>query len=165
MDGSAMREEDALNPVERETLAALARFGPAGARLDISLIRSEAGRRQGARQLWRWRGIAAALAAGLILSWIWRSRPPIVERVIYVRDVQPVHIPSPQPAASVPHVDPTAESTRPGDDYFALRSRVLAYGVGVLRPATGSGRNGLAQPVPTAAPVTGYDLENDRGSL
>lgn len=160
-----MREEDALNPVERETLDALARFKPAGARLDVSLIRSEARQRQGARQLWRWRGIAAALAAGLILSWIWRPRPPIVERVIYVRDVQPVSVPSPQPVASVPQIDPAAESTRPGDDYFALRSRVLAYGVGVLRPPTGSGRNGSAQPVLTAAPVTGHDMENDRGSL
>lgn len=148
-----MREEDALTEAERESAQSLARFKPAAARLDVSHIGFEAQRRRANRQVWRWRGIAAALAVGLILSWIWRPQATVRERVVYVRVSVPASAPD---ARSVPlatsGVEPPA-GLRVGDEYLAVRDRILAFGVEALRPHEPSVRHVRPLLIPDASPL------------
>lgn len=129
------REEEPLTPGELELGEALARLKPAETSLDPARIRWEAQRRRASRQVWWWRGIAAALALALALSLLFRPQPRSIEKLVYItparnhsHDVSPAAIdayssePSPLPAPAVLE----------GGDYLAIRGRVLAFGVRVL---------------------------------
>ncbi|HWE05900.1 MAG TPA: hypothetical protein VG274_04280 [Rhizomicrobium sp.] len=153
-----MPEEDALNTEERETLAAVARFKPATIRLNPFRIRSEAQRRRAKRQVWLWRGIAAALAAGLIVSWIWRPGSAIREHVVYVRLPAPAIAPETAlPRSATTEIEP--RMTPPlGDDYLAVRDRVLAFGIDALRPHGPAVRHYNPLPIPDASPWHAMDI-------
>jgi hypothetical protein len=156
-----MPEEDALNTEERETVEAIARFKPAAVRIDPFRIRLEAQRRRAKRQVWLWRGVAAALATGLILSWIWRPGSAVREHVVYVR--------SPAPAITRDTASPTFVTTRleprapvpVGDDYLAVRDRVLALGIDALSPHGHAVRHYNPLPIPDASPL--HDPDALRG--
>lgn len=137
-----MREEERLSETEREAQEALSALRPARPAFDASRLIFEATRRADRRQVWAWRGIAAALAAGLVLSMVLRPSPRVVEKSVYV---QLLPHESPQPTHS-----PVATATLPepefflggGNDYLAMRDRVLALGI-----------RSLPQPQPAAWPV------------
>lgn len=158
-----MPEEDTLTASERETRDALSRVKLPRVALEVSQIRWEAQRRRAIHQVWRWRGIAAALAAGIVLTLIVRPKATVIERVVYVAQTEPSVSPSPQP----PLVAKPQEASPPfpGDDYFALRRRVLALGIGVLRPPAHAGHSARPRPVPTASPFFNPDSLRERDSL
>lgn len=158
-----MQEDEPLSEDERILRRTLARLKPAAARLDLGTIRLEAQRRQSARQLRRWRGIAAALAAGLLLVLVLRTRPVAIQRIVYVHDSPVAGSSSPRPDVFASD-DGTTMPTPLGEDYFSVRSRVLAYGVGVLRPNPPAEPHRMAGPVPTAAPLVDFDANSQRGS-
>ena len=158
-----MREEDPLSEDERELQPTLARLKPAAARLDLAAIRLEALRRQSARKLWRWRGIAAALAAGLLLVLVTRIRPAPIQRIVYVHDSPAAGNSSPKPDVFASDGE-TTMTTQSGEDYFSVRSRVLAYGVGALRLYPPAEPHRAVEPVPTAAPLVDFDFNAQRGS-
>ena len=158
-----MREEDELTESQRDTRDALSRMKLPTISLDVSRLRSEAQRRRAIRQVWRWRGIAAALAAGIVLTLVLQPRTTVVERVVYVRQTQ-----SPVTAPPQTYSAPDPQETTPlsADGYFALRSRVLAFGIDVLRPPPrAAGQHGKALPVPTASPILNPASIADGGSL
>ncbi|HWE07278.1 MAG TPA: hypothetical protein VG274_11255 [Rhizomicrobium sp.] len=153
-----MPEEDALNAAERETVAAIARFKPATIRIDLFRIRSEAQRRRAKRQVWLWRGIAAALAAGLALSWIWRPGSAVREHVIYVRSPAPAITPeASSPTFAATRIEPRVPALA-SDDYLAVRDRVLAFGIDALRPHPPAVRHCNPPPIPDASPWHAMDI-------
>jgi hypothetical protein len=150
------REEEPLTPGELELGEALARLRPAATAIDPIRIRWEAQRRRAARQIWWWRGIAAALALALSLSLLFRPQPKTIQRLVYLS-------PSPAEAHSVvPTIDHRAAqeplalpatAVLEGGDYLAVRDRVLAFGVRVLPPPPPAPSQVLAQQPTEAAPA------------
>jgi len=163
--------EAQLPAAEREmaaTLASLRPASPSGA--DAWVERALAGPvvRSSGRQLWVWRGIAAALAVGLGGALLLRPEPRVVERVVVrevaVRETVPTppiemeQLTGAAPARAgwparvladlfggpVAGVVEAPDSDRADESYVALRARVVERGVDVLRPAAGapSGRPG-----------------------
>ena len=143
------RGEPQCSPSEREAELALSALRPARPGFDVGQLTFEAARRASGKEVWAWRGIAAALAAGLVLSMLLRPSPRVVEKPVYVQ--VPSHE-SPQPTHS-----PVATATLPepefvlrgGNDYLALRDRVLALGIRSLpqpQPPAGSVVPALSAP-------------------
>ncbi len=137
-----MREEERLSEGEREAEQALSALRAARPGFDVGRLAFEAARRANRRQVWAWRGIAAALAAGLVLSMVFRQSPRVVEKSVYVQvpsreSPRPTH--SPVATATLPEPEFVL---RGGNDYLAVRDRVLALGI-----------RSLPQPQPTAWPV------------
>ena len=148
------REEESLTPAELELGEALSRLRPATTSLDPARIRWEAQRRRASRQVWWWRGIAAALAFALALSLLFRPQSKSVERLVYVtpsprdlHDARPVvgEVPAGEPVAL------PASAVMEGGDYLAVRGRVLAFGVRVLQPPPPAPEQVAAQQTPAPA--------------
>ena len=150
------REEEPLTPAESELSETLSRLKPAATSLDPARIRWEAQRRRAARQVWWWRGIAAALALALVLSLLFRPQPRTLEKVVYVT---PVRNDSRDRALTVAEVAPREPAVLPaaavleGGDYLAVRGRVLAFGVRVLPPPPPAPTNAAAPQATEAAPA------------
>src|SRR5690349_5624762 len=124
-----MREEERLSDGERETEEALSALRPTRPPFEVSRLIFEATRRADRRQLWAWRGIAAALAGGLVLALLLRPAPRLIEKPVYVQ--VPTHAspqPSPPPVATATLLEPNVV-LRGGNDYIAVRDRVLALGI------------------------------------
>lgn len=145
-----MQNEQRLTDEDQAMAEALAQLRPKPTHLDAWLIASQAIDRSSRRGLIIWRGIAAALALGLVMSLLLRPQPRTVKQLVYIDRPQPVvHAPE---AAPPPPREPIPD-LEPGDDYLSVRSRVLALGVEVLRP-----------PVPVAArfpPMRALDMPSD----
>jgi hypothetical protein len=126
-----MREEERLNEMEREAEAALSALRPARPAFDVQRVAIEAARRSALRQVWLWRGIAAALGTGLVLALVLRPSPRTVEKYVYIPPPEAV----PQQVAQRPvrsEVAPTIPFellTRGGTDYLSIRDDVLVLGV------------------------------------
>ena len=130
-------EEEPLTRSELELGEALARLKPAATSLDPNRIRLEAQRRRDRRDVWLWRGIAAALALALMLSILFHPRPRTIERLVYVS--QPARTDRLVATTMAPGIGPEpmtipAAAVREDGDYLAVRSRVVAFGVRVLPP-------------------------------
>jgi len=130
-----------LTPEESDFEAALGALMPLRPDLEVRKIWMEAQRRKWRAQVLVWRGVAAVLAAGLIVSLLLRGHDnPASVRPISIEPGRQVN----QPVA--PQVTPApARQSLPvvlsGDDYLALRSRVVAFGIDALpqaTPATGT---------------------------
>lgn len=150
------REEEPLTPGELELGEALARLKPAETSLDPARIRWEAQRRRAYRQVWWWRGIAAALAFALALSILFRPRSQTIEKLVYVTPGQSdSHDVRPAIADSFPNEPVTLPATAvlEGGDYLAVRGRVLAFGVRVLPPPPPAPAQVAAQQATEAAPA------------
>jgi hypothetical protein len=128
-----MREEERLNEMEQEAEAALSALRPARPAVDLQRITMEAARRSASHQVWLWRGIAAALGAGLVLALVLRPGPHTVEKYVYVSP--PEAVPQQVAQRSGPEVAQTPPFellTRGGNDYLSIRDDVLALGVQAL---------------------------------
>ena len=148
-----MQDPERLSTADAATAAGLSQLQPARLPFDVRVIAIEATRRQVRRQLWAWRGVAAALAAGLLLSLMLRPSPQTVTRKVYVT-APPAVVAQPAMDWPAPRPQPFPD-LRPGDDYLAVRNRVLALGVQVLRPPPPG-----AAP---AAPLSAFDLSPHGG--
>lgn len=125
-----MREEERLTDIEREAEAALSALRPARPAIDVQRIAIEAARRSAAHQVWLWRGIAAALGAGLVLALVLRPGPRTVEKLVYVSPREAVPRQGTQPPASeVAPIHSFELLTRGGNDYLSIRDDVLVLGV------------------------------------
>jgi hypothetical protein len=125
-----MRDERRLNAEERELAETMARLRPIRPGLSRDAILLETYRRAARRQAWLWRGVAAALAAGLALSVVLRPPPRTVEKVVYV---QPKPTSQEPPAESMPLSTRIDEPPPPASQpYLALRYDVLAWGMTAL---------------------------------
>jgi hypothetical protein len=135
-----MPEQDPITPEEAELHEVLCRLKPKSPPFDLSRIALVAQQRQW-RQIWRWRGIAAFLAAGIVVSSLLRGGP----RVVYVQRPEPaanVQVAIAQ-ASPLPELPPLILE---GDNYLALRSRVMVFGLRALRSPSGP-------PAPQEAPI------------
>lgn len=155
-----MQDERPLNAEERELAEAMAGLRPTRPGLTRDGILLETYRRAGRRQAWLWRGVAAALAAGLVLSIVLRPPPKTVEKVVYVPTVPASDAAPVASATSPPRTYEPAPPT--SEHYLALRHDVLAWGMSGL-PRTTTPRP--TAPTPAAAPMvapgepgTLYDL-------
>jgi hypothetical protein len=127
-----MRQEERLSDMEREAEEALSALRPTRPAFDGSRLMFEAARRASRKQVWAWRGIAAALAGGLVLALLLRPSPQLIEKPVYVdRSATDAARPTQPPLAAAPWQQPEM-AVRTGNDYVAMRDRVLAYGVGSL---------------------------------
>jgi len=117
-----------LTDDEREAEALLGRLRAAPPpNLTASRVLIEAERRRGRRQLWAWRGVAAALGAGLVLELTLRHSPRAEPAAV------PANITVSEVRTTLPHVKPRHFSADlallTGDDYIATRNRSVAFGV------------------------------------
>ena len=147
-----------MNAEDREGAELLGSLRPSRPGLTRDAVLMEAYRRSAHGQAWLWRGIAAALAAGLVLSVTIRPQPKTVQTVVYV-PVAPAAVPQPVESAAPPHLD---ELPPPSQQYLALRHDVLAWGVAALpRTVTAPATALPTPPPPLIAPEqspTLYDL-------
>jgi len=135
-----MSDEPRLTEQDRDLELTLGRLRPARGQLHTPKVLLEAVRRAKQREVWLWRGVAAALGAGLVLALLLRPTPPTREKVVLIPTPP---MPTPQPKL---HEPPAAVEPRPitepdsdlaatmGDDYLTLRNRVLALGLRGLPP-------------------------------
>lgn len=132
---------DSLSPAERELAAALARLQPtppatiATDVVSLALARHQAASRAARRQAWLWRGISAALAAGLAISVMPRfaayvpgpiaERPPGANTLkVQTRRIEPA-----SQLVDPPIQDPSIDQST---NYFAVRDRVIVRGISAL---------------------------------
>ena len=117
--------------MEQEAEAALSALRPARPAIDLGRVAIEAARRSASHQVWLWRGIAAALGAGLVLTLVLRPGARTVNQYVYIRPPEAV----PQQVAQRPalsEVTPTLPFellTQSGNDYLSIRDHVLVLGV------------------------------------
>jgi len=152
-----MREEERLNDGEREAEEALTALRPIRPAFEVSRLMFEAARRANQRQVWAWRGIAAALAGGLVLSLVFRSPARVVEKPVYVQSTpRESPLPSPPRVATASLLDPDV-ALRGGNDYLAVRDRVLALGIRSLpraQPAAWPVAPAISAPIEQQPPPT-----------
>ena len=147
-----MQDERSLTPEDREMAETLSSLRPTPPRLTRDAVLLETYRRAGRRQTWLWRGIAAALAAGLVLSLVFRPQSRTTEKVVYVpRPMTVAESESPATVESTRSSFQSAESAPGG--YLALRHDVLAWGPAALPhvPAATSGK--IPQPERLVSPT------------
>lgn len=137
-----MREEERLSETEREAEAALFALRPARPAIDLQRIAIEAARRSALRQVWAWRGIAAALGAGLVLVLVLRPGPRAFEKYVDVRPPEAAPHQIAQRSSSEVARTPAFELLRgTASGYPAIRDHVLvlgAQGLPQLRPQDSS---------------------------
>ena len=153
-----MQDEKPVNPEDREFEQALASIRPVRPALTRDQVLMETYRRAARRQAWLWRGIAAALAAGLALSLLVRPAPRRIERVVY----QPPPATVIQPLAAGDGGMAAADMPRVSGGYLTLRQDVLAYGLAALTrsaPAAPPAWAGDVLP-PPPRPMSVFDLLN-----
>ena len=127
-----MQDPERLSEENSATAAGLSQLRPVRPRFDAGGIAARASHRRSRHELWAWRGVAAALAAALMLSLLLRPVPRMVTHEVYVTPLPAVAEPS-----GMEYPAPRSQAfsdLRPGDDYLAVRNRVLALGVQALRP-------------------------------
>jgi hypothetical protein len=120
-----MQDEPRLTPAEREFELALAKLRPAPPGIDPAELAWRAAQRRASRSLWAWRGLAGALAAGLLIAVMLRPAPQVIERVTVVERDRPRHVETPRP---VSHLG--------GSSYLLLREKVLSEGIDALAVPT-----------------------------
>lgn len=124
--------------MEQEAEAALSALRPARPTVDLQRITIAAARRSASHQVWLWRGIAAALGAGLVLALVLHPAPRTVEKYVYVRPPEAVPQQVAQRSGSeVAQTPPFELFTGAGNGYLAIRDHVLvlgAQGLPRLRP-------------------------------
>ena len=146
-----MQDERSLTPEDRETAEAMGLLRPARPQLTRDAVLLETYRLAGRRQTRLWRGIAAALAAGLVLSLQFRPPPKTTERVVYLRN--PTTVAEPEPLVTVESPRPSFQSTdSPPTGYLALRHDVLAWGPAALPHAPAAAPAKTPQPERLVSP-------------
>ena len=151
-DGTPARPDEYIAEIEQ----LLGGLVPVRSTLDAATVVAEAARRSeiaaraARQQAWLWRGVAAALAASLIvMAWIQRIDPSAGDAP-QTTTMRALHGDSPADAAN-PQAGEPAMAATPADSavppaagaYLVLRQRVIAQGLEALRDAPTSG----AQPI------------------
>ena len=137
-----MQREQRLNPEDAQVERALSALRPLTPAFAVDSIATFAELRSGRRELRLWRGVAAALAAGLVISLVLRPSPRTVEKFVYLRPTGPAGsypAVAPGPVPDPKRAEPMLVLS--GDDYLSVRSRVLVFGLQTLR----SSSSGAAQ--------------------
>lgn len=153
-----MQDERSLNAEDREAAELLGSLRPSRPGLSRDAVLLETYRRAARRQAWLWRGVAAALAAGLVLSVALRPQPKTVQTVVYV-PIAPAAVAPQIASAAPPHLDELPPASQ---QYLALRHDVLAWGMAALpRTAAAPATAAPTPPPPLIAPEQSpmlYDL-------
>jgi hypothetical protein len=130
-----MQEQQRLDAEERDVERLLGGLKPVSLPHHLSAARVliESQRRQGRYQLWVWRGVAAALGAGLVLSMTLRPQSKTIEKIVYVSPAaESSQTPLP-PSMKVTPAQRLADADGSGgDDYLSLRDRVFVLGLEAL---------------------------------
>jgi hypothetical protein len=154
---------EAMPPDLNDLAKALQSLVPEAPRLDRDRLMFRAGQAQVRR--WHWPALAlvtSTVAACLGLVLLLKAPPPPVERIVYVKVVEPAVSPSPPavPTPPQPAVDMDAPSNR--DDgrpirlaYHRLQQLVLRVGLDSLPP--------LPPPAASEQPMP-LDMQLERGS-
>lgn len=141
-----MQDEEELNPDEVEIATLLSRLVPLRPEVNAQEILLEGCTRKGRQEVWLWRGIAAALAAGLALALLLRPPPRSIQKVVYLppeggaqpaaavsHSVAPRDQPQPSPQIVLPSSGAmTGDAPAPrmsGNNYIAVRNRILTFGL------------------------------------
>jgi hypothetical protein len=129
-----MHEQQRLSDQERQTEEELCGLKPLRTELSAGGILVEVERRRGRRQIWAWRAIAACLGAGLAISMLMRSQPPVKNSDGQATPQLAVN----QPAGHTPHqriytIPLAAQTSNPSkEDYLSKRDRIMVLGLSAL---------------------------------